>query len=435
MSVGPSGRRPRALILVENLAVPFDRRVWQEALTLEADGYEVHVICPRSAQHPRGHEVLDGVQIHRYPSPFEARRTAGYLLEYPIALASQLVLAARVRASGRIDVIQACNPPDLLFLVALPFRLLDRTRFVFDHHDASPELLIAKGRRPGSAIVRFATLLEGLTFRGAVVSIATNESYRRIAVSRGSMSPDDVFVVRSAPDLTRFAGASENADLRRGRRHLVAYVGVMGVQEGIEYLLDAARQVIARRGSDDVHFALAGGGPEFDRLVARSIELGLQDDVTFLGRVSEEELGQLLMTADVCVNPDEANEMNDISTMNKILEYMALGKPIVQFDLREGRVSAGDASLYARSNDADSFADCIELLLCDPGARAVMGRRGRERFESTFSWEHSAPHLLAAYARALAGPRRSALAALRARVRRGRRPAGALRPTSLPTRG
>jgi len=398
-------RRPHVLILVENLAVPFDRRVWQEARTLQSAGYDVDVICPRSKQHPKAEEILEGVRILRYASPFEARRTAGYLLEYPLALLSQLALAIKASRAGRIDIIQACNPPDLLFLVAWPFRLLTRTRFIFDHHDASPELLMAKGRRRGSRLVRFAELMERWTFSGATVSMATNESYRRIAIDRGRMSPEDVFVVRSGPDLARFAAAREDPAMRRGKKHLVAYVGVMGIQEGIDYLLDAADILVNRQGRTDVQFSLAGSGPEYSRVVARVAELGLEGNVSLLGRVSEEVLAALLTTADICVNPDEWNEMNDISTMNKILEYMALGKPIVQFDLHEGRVSAGDASLYAQPNDAQSLAQGIVELLDDPSKRGLMGKVGRVRFEEQFSWEHSAPALLAAYQRALTGSR------------------------------
>ncbi|WP_345044536.1 glycosyltransferase family 4 protein [Georgenia daeguensis] len=386
---------------MENLAVPFDKRVWQEARTLRDAGYDVNVICPRSSQHPQAHEVLEGVNIYRYASPFEARRAAGYLLEYPLALAAQLALALKVHRAGRLDVIQACNPPDLLFLVAQPFRLLSGTRFVFDHHDACPELMMAKGRHRGSLLVRLMERLERWTFATADVSIATNESYRRIAVERGGMAPEDVFVVRSAPTVSRFAHAREDPAVRRGKRHLVAYVGVMGIQEGIDYLLDAADLLVNRRGRRDIQFSLAGSGPEFTRLVARAEELGLQENVTFLGRISDEELATLLATADVCVNPDEANEMNDISTMNKIMEYMALGKAVVQFDLTEGRVSAGDASVYARPNDAASLADCIAELLDSPWRRARMGETGRARFMTRLSWEHSVPHLLAAYDRVL----------------------------------
>jgi glycosyltransferase involved in cell wall biosynthesis len=394
-------RPPRVLILVENLAVPFDKRVWQEARVLQSAGYDVNVICPRSAQHPEPHEVLDGVNIYRYASPFEARRPLGYLLEYPLALASQLALALKVHRAGRLDVIQACNPPDLLFLVAQPFRLFGRARFVFDHHDACPELMVAKGRQPGSLLVRLMERLERWTFATADVSIATNESYRRIAIERGGMAPEDVFVVRSAPTVGRFSAAREDPAVRRGKRHLVAYVGVMGIQEGIDYLLEAADLLVNGQGRRDIQFSLAGSGPEFGRLRARAEELGLEENVTFLGRISDEDLAALLATADVCVNPDEVNSMNNISTMNKIMEYMALGKAVVQFDLAEGRVSAGEASLYARPNDAGSLASCIAELLDDPGRRALMGETGRSRFLTQFSWEHSVPHLLAAYDRAL----------------------------------
>ncbi|WP_205739740.1 glycosyltransferase family 4 protein [Georgenia sp. SYP-B2076] len=386
---------------MENLAVPFDKRVWQEARTLRTAGYDVNVICPRSKEHPQTYETLDGVHIFRYASPFEAAGTAGYLLEYPMALAAQLRLALKVHRAGRIDVIQACNPPDLLYLVASPFRRLTGTRFIFDHHDASPELVVAKGHAGGSVLVRVVEMFERWTFAAATVSIATNESYRRIAIERGGMCPDDVFVVRSAPTVQRFDAARSDPALRRGKRHLVAYVGVMGVQEGIDYLLDAAKILVGRRGRDDVQFSLAGSGPDFPRLVARARALGLEENVTFLGRISDEDLASLLSTADVCVNPDEANEMNNISTMNKILEYMALGKAMVQFDLAEGRVSAGEASLYARPNDAESLADCIAELLDDPARRERMGEIGRSRFTGHLSWEHSVPALLGAYERAL----------------------------------
>ncbi|MCW2567836.1 MAG: glycosyl transferase [Mycobacterium sp.] len=388
------------LILVQNLPVPFDRRVWQEACALRDAGYDVSVICPRTAQHPVAHEVVDGVDVHRYRPVHEAAGLAGYLVEYTVALLAQSVLAWRVALSRRIRVVQACNPPDLLFLVALPLVLLLRARFVFDHHDVSPELLVAKGHGPRSAVVRLAYLLERLTFGTAVVSIATNGSYRHVAVTRGGMAPRDVFVVRSGPN-GAFGGAEPDPGRKHGRRHLVGYVGVMGVQEGIDHLLEAARIIVADRGRD-VTFALAGSGPETARLRARAEAMGLAGHVRFLGRIPDDELVSLLRTADVCVSPDEVNRMNDISTMNKIVEYMALGRPIVQFELREGRASAGDASLYASPNDPVSFADAICRLLDDAGLRERMGRCGRERFHRDLAWSHQVPQLLAAYDRALA---------------------------------
>ena len=388
------------LILVQNLSVPFDRRVWQEACALRDAGFEVSVICPSSEQHPATREQLDGIQIHRYPPRLEARGLVGYLLEYSVALTSMTVLAWRIAVRRRIDIVQACNPPDLLFLVAMPLVLLRGARFIFDHHDVSPELLMAKGHASNSSVVRLSRLLERLTFGCAVASIATNESYRDIAVDRGRMSTEDVFVVRSGP-ARGFDPVAPDPDLKRGRRYLVGYVGVMGIQEGIDLLLEAIRLIVTVHGRDDVVFALAGSGPEARRLKAKSEAMGLSEYVHFLGRVSDVELVRLLSTADVAVNPDEVNPMNDISTMNKIVEYMAVGRPIVQFDTREGRISAQESSLYAAPNDPGSLADAICRLLDDAELRAEMGARGRERFQDDLAWSRQVPQLIAAYSRAL----------------------------------
>jgi glycosyltransferase involved in cell wall biosynthesis len=392
----PSG----VLILVQNLPVPFDRRVWQEASALRDSGFDVTVICPTSEQYPATREEIDGVHIHRYRPRLEARSLGGYFLEYAVALGAMTLLAWRVTTRRRIDIVQACNPPDLLFLVAFPLVMLRGARFVFDHHDVSPELLMAKGKAANSWVVRLSRILERLTFGCAVVSIATNESYREVAISRGGMSAEDVFVVRSSPALG-FDPVAPDTALKRGRRYMVGYVGVMGVQEGLDLLLEAARLIVAQHGRHDIAFALAGNGPEAKRLRARSEAMGLSGHVYFLGRVSDAELLLLLSTADVCVNPDEVNPMNDISTMNKVVEYMALGRPIVQFDTREGRISASSSSLYAVPNDPASLAEAICRLLDDPELRAQMGARGRERFQEVLSWSRQVPNLLAAYDRAL----------------------------------
>jgi glycosyltransferase involved in cell wall biosynthesis len=386
--------------LVQNLPVPFDRRVWQEACALRDAGFDVTVICPSSEQHPASREELDGIHVRRYRPRLEARGLGGYLIEYAIALTAMTVLAWRVTARRPINIIQACNPPDLLFLVALPLVVLRRAKFVFDHHDVSPELLMAKGNRPDSWVIRLSRILERLTFGCAVVSIATNESYREIAVNRGGMSPEDVFVVRSGP-AHGFDPMPPDPQLKRGRRYLVGYVGVMGVQEGLDLLLDAAQVIVNKDGRQNISFALAGSGPEASRLRARSEAMGLSEHVHFLGRVPDAELLRVLSTADVCVNPDEVNPMNDISTMNKVVEYMALGRPIVQFDTREGRISAGSSSLYAAANDPTSLAEEICRLLDDPELRAEMGAEGRQRSQKVLSWSRQIPNLLAAYNRAL----------------------------------
>jgi glycosyltransferase involved in cell wall biosynthesis len=385
----------RVLILVENLPSPFDRRVWQEATALRDAGWVVSIVCPTGRGYEKRFERIDCIDIHRYPLPVEASGALGYALEYGAALFWSFVLAWKVLFGRGFDVIHACNPPDLFFLVGGFFKLLGK-KFVFDHHDINPELYEAKfGRR--DFLYRVMLALERWTFRTADVSIATNESYRAIAIGRGRMPPGRVFVVRSGPSLERMRIVPPVEALKRGRRYLVGYVGVMGRQEGIDLLLRAVRAIVHEHGRGDVHFGLVGGGTSLEGMQALARELGVADYVTFTGRVPDAVLLAMLNTADVCVNPDVANEMNDKSTMNKIMEYMSLGKPIVQFDLAEGRFSAQEASLYARRNDPADLAAKIIELLDDPERRARMGAFGRRRVENELEWRHEVPKLLAAY--------------------------------------
>ncbi|HEN47291.1 MAG TPA: glycosyltransferase WbuB [Mizugakiibacter sp.] len=390
-----TGKPRRVLIIVENLPVPFDRRVWQEATTLQQAGYEVSVICPTGKGYDRRTEVIDGIHIFRHGLPLEAEGALGYLLEYSTALFWELVLACKVLLGRGFDVIHACNPPDMIFFVGGLFKLFGK-RFVFDHHDINPELYQAKFGRE-DFFYRLMLRLERWTFRTADISIATNESYRRIAVERGGMDPNRVFVVRSGPDLRRLKVLPAVERHKHGRKYLVGYVGVMGKQEGIDLLLRAVRHIVVDLERNDVHFGLVGGGTELESLKVCAQTLGVQDFVTFTGRVPDQEMLEVLNTAEVCVNPDIANEMNDKSTMNKIMEYMALGKPIVQFDLTEGRFSAQGASLYARRNDERDFAEKILTLLDDEGLRAGMGRAGRMRVETELEWQYEAKKLLHAY--------------------------------------
>lgn len=381
--------------------MPFDRRVWQEATTLRDAGYDVSVICPAGEGDDRRFEVIGDIRVYRHRLPAEAAGALGYALEYGAALFWQSVLAWRVFFTRGFDAIHACNPPDTIFLVGLAFKLFGK-RFVFDHHDINPELYEAKfGRR--DVFYKLLLLLERLTFRTADVSIATNESYRRIAIERGRMHPENVFVVRSGPDLRRLRILPPDERLKNGRRYLVGYVGVMGKQEGIDILLRAAAHMVHRLKRSDIHFGLVGGGTELEAMKAYAGALGVADYVTFTGRVPEDELLAMLNTADVCVNPDIANEMNDKSTMNKIMEYMALGKPIVQFDLTEGRYSAQEASLYAERNSETDLARKIVDLLDDPERRRAMGAYGRRRVEAELAWTYEAPTLLLAYDRVFAG--------------------------------
>lgn len=391
--------RRRVLIIVENLPVPFDRRVWAEATTLVEAGYEVSVISPKLKGYAADYEEIDGVHVYRHPLREAGDSRFGYFREYASAISGQLRLAFRVRRERGVDIIHACNPPDLIFLVAGIFKLLFGVRFIFDHHDLCPELFEAKFSRKGflhSALLA----MERMTFALADVSIATNDSYREIAMRRGRMRPERVFVVRSGPRLDRMVIGAGDEALKEGRKHLVGYVGVIGKQEGLDLLIAAVSHLVGHIGRTDAHFAIVGDGPELPAIRKLAEEKGVGGYFTFYGRVPDEEFLRILNTADVCVNSDRCCAMNDKSTMNKILEYMALGKPIVQFDLTEGRRSAGGASLYARADNAADFAMKIDTLLGDPELRRDMGAIGRDRVVRQFNWSHSAPVLIRAYAKA-----------------------------------
>ena len=383
-------------MLVENLPSPFDRRVWQEALALRDAGYAVSIICPTGRGYEKRYEVIEGVHIWRYSLPTEGAGALGYAAEYSVALVKAFYLSLKVALVRGFDVVHACNPPDLFFLIGGFFKLFGK-KFLFDHHDANPELYEAKfGRR--DLFWKLMCWLERMTFRTADVSLATNESYRRIAVERGGMPPERVYVVRSGPSLERMRITAPDEKLKKGKRYLIGYVGVMGRQEGIDLLLRAARTLVFDLGRKDVHFGMVGGGTSLDEMQKLARELALSEYVTFTGRVPDVQMLAMLNTADICVNPDVANPMNDISTMNKVMEYMALGKPMVQFDLTEGRYSAQEASLYARRNDPADFAAKIAELIDDPQKRARMGAFGRRRVQEALEWRYEVPKLLAAYA-------------------------------------
>jgi glycosyltransferase involved in cell wall biosynthesis len=394
-----TGRARRVLIIVENLPVPFDRRVWAEATTLAASGAVVSVISPALPDYEAPYELIDGVHVYRHPISQSDDTAVGYLREYAGALYWQLRLAFRVRRERGVDVIHACNPPDLIFLVAFVFKALFGAIFIFDHHDLSPELYEAKFSRRG-LLWRLLRWAERLTFFLADTSIATNESYREIAIARGGMNPDDVFVVRSGPKLDKLEIRPPREELKKGAKFLIGYVGVIGRQEGIDLLIEAARQLLEKRGQGFAHFAIVGAGPKLEEMKRLAVDAGVAGAFTFYGRAPDDLLLDVLNSADICVNPDRACAMNDKSTMNKIMEYMALGKPIVQFDLTEGRRSAAGASLYAARDDAQDFAAKIEQLADQPAKRKRMGALGRERVANALSWTHSVPHLLAAYDRA-----------------------------------
>ncbi|MFJ1762266.1 glycosyltransferase family 4 protein [Amycolatopsis sp. NPDC088138] len=388
----------KALILVENLSVPFDRRVWQESTTLRDAGWEVHVICPQGTKRDTEAEaVIDGVHIHRYPLKAATGGPAGYLQEYGSALWHTLRLARKI---GPVDVVHACNPPDLLYLVA---KVLKRqgAKFIFDQHDLCPELYLSRFDRGQDLLYRGVCALERATYRAADVVISTNESYKQVARIRGGKRPEDVFVVRSAPVVERFHEVPVEPELKKGKPYLLAYLGVMGPQDGVDYALRALAKLRDEVGRTDWHAVFVGSGDAFDDMVALSAKLGLANQVEFTGRISDEDLVRYLSTADVCLSPDPLNPLNDVSTMNKVMEYMAMSKPIVSFELREARVSAGDAAVYAPANDETEFAALVSRLLDDPEERVRMGKLGQARVAGPLSWENSAKALIAAYEHAL----------------------------------
>lgn len=388
----------KVLIIVENLPVPFDTRVWKEACSLHENGYEVTVLCPKGKKHETGYECLGGVHIYRHPLPGEGNSPLSYVWEFSCALFWEFLFSWWIYLRHGFHVIQGCNPPDDIFLVALPFKALG-VKYIFDHHDANPELYLSKYERKGF-LYEAQVLLEKLTYRFSDVVMATNISYKDLAVTRGGIAPEDVFVVRNGPDLETFKAVSPNPALKYGKSYLVGYVGTMSVQEGLDILLDVALH-IKDMGRRDIHFTCVGGGPGLAALQRIVQDKNLTDTVNFTGRIPDEQLLDVLSTADVCVNPDKPCEMNDISTMIKIMEYMALAKPIVQFDLKEGRFSAGEASLYANNHDmVGDFADKILCLLEHPEDRKRMGDFGRRRVETELAWAFSVEKLLDAYERA-----------------------------------
>lgn len=393
----PAGR---ALILVEDLPVPFDRRVWAEAKTLRDAGWRMTVISPKGDGATRWHERLDGIEVFRYPLPTTAAGFVNHLLEYAVAIPATLLLAVLAWRGRRFDVLHACNPPDFFFPLGWLFQRLG-SAFVFDQHDLAPEVYVAQGGRRRGIVHRVLLWCERRTYRAADVVIATNETYRRFAVERGGVDPRRVFVVRSSPDPQRIHAVEANPSLLRGRRFLVAYLGTMGRQDGVDLFVEAAALIAAQR-PGEVRFVAMGGGGELQRLREMVGARGLQADVEFTGRVPDADVRAVLSTADVAISPDPANDFNEYCTMNKTLEYMATATPVVAFALEETRVSAADAAVYAPPNDPAGLARLVSELLDDPERRERMGRIGLERIRGPLSWEVSARALLEAYRAAVA---------------------------------
>ena len=388
----------RILIIVQNLPVPFDRRVWLECQALTSAGYRVAVVCPKGRGDP-AYEVVNSVELYKYRPYAPGGGKAGFVAEYVYSFLATAWTVLKARRSGPFAVIQACNPPDIFWPLALAFRVAEGTRFVFDHHDLCPELY--KSRFPDGPALPYQGLLalERRTHQAADHVVATNDSYREIAMTRGGKRAADVTVVRTGPDPLRMRRGAADPVLRRGRRFLAAYIGVMGPQDGVDNVVRAADIVVHKLGREDIAFTLIGSGDCFDDLVALRDELGLAGHVEFTGRAPDELVARILSTADAGLSPDPKNPLNDVSTMNKTMEYMAFQLPVVAFDLRETRVSAGEAAVYVQPNDEQAYAEAIVALMDDEQARGRLGRLGRARVEQELAWSHQEQNYLEVYRR------------------------------------
>ncbi len=385
------------MIIVQNLPVPFDRRVWLECKALRSAGYEVAVVCPKGPGDP-SYEEIDGVPIYKYKPYAPGGRKVGFVIEYVYSFLATARLVGRARRQGgKFDVLQACNPPDIFWPIGRWRRWRDGTRFVFDHHDLCPELY--ESRFPNGATLPYKGLraLEKATHRSADHVISTNDTYRRIAITRSGKANDEVTVVRTGPDPDKLKPGEPDESVKRGHTYLASYIGVMGPQDGVDIVVRAADEIVHRLGRTDIGFTLIGGGDSFDEVVALRDELGLGDHVEFTGRAPDDVVEKVMSSADVGLSPDPKNPLNDVSTMNKTMEYMAYALPVVAFDLQETRVSAGDAAVYVEPNDVEKYALAIVDLVDDEPRRRQMAALARRRVEQELAWKHQQKTYLAVY--------------------------------------
>jgi len=397
--MGGKKQQPGVLIVVQNLPVPMDRRVWLECQALAASGYRVSVICIKGPGDP-DYQLLDGVHIYKYRPAPEARGTAGFVWEFAYSWCRAAALSVRVWRRHGFDVLQACNPPDTYWLLGLLYRLAGK-RFVYDQHDLNPEVFLSRFGAPSGVVqraqYRLLLTLERLTYRFAHKVISTNESYREVAITRGHREPGDVTVVRSGPDTSVMRPAADVADVRNGRRYLACYLGIMGPQDGVDVLLEVIDHYVHALGRDDCQFALLGFGDCLDDLKVQCTSLGLDDYVTFTGRADSATIARYLSASDVGLSPDPLSPLNDVSTMNKTMEYMAFAVPVIAFDLKETRASGGDAVVYISPGDVEGFAKALGALLDDDEQRADAGVRARLRAAAALDWKPQARAYVGVY--------------------------------------
>lgn len=402
----------RVLMLLENNPYPQDPRVRNEAETLAAAGYEVSVIAPAGPRQPF-RERVGNVEVRRYRPPRAVPGALGYVWEYGYSLVAVWVLSLGVWLSRGVDVVHAHNPPDVFFIIGGMFRLFGK-KFVFDHHDLAPEMYTAKfGARARPLLVRLLVLCERMSCRLAHSVIATNESYRLMEMQRSAVPPDRITVVRNGPDLKRLVSVEPDQALRAKASIIFAYLGTLGVQDGVDYLLRALLHLKVDLHRTDWYCIIIGRGDALEDLMSLTSRLGLNEQIMFTGRaglIPDADLIRYISTADICVDPDPSNPFNDRSTMLKVMEYMTLGKPTVAFDLPEHRRTAGEAAVYVTPNDEPAFARALAALMDDPVRRQEMGRVGRHRVETVLAWPHSAHHLLESYRRLTGQPHRQVAA-------------------------
>lgn len=385
------------MILVQNLPVPFDRRVWLEATHLVSHGLRVTVICPSAEGYPVGRFYEQGVEIQRYKAPPEAESVLGYFWEYAVSISKMFHHLFSLSRRESIKVIQYCNPPDLLFLAAMPFKFLSKTKLIFDQHDLGPELMSAKGLSRFPFMSTLALAIEKASYKIADHVISTNQSYAAKAIERGKKPEHEVFVVRSGPKRTWADLARQNEGFREGHKFQIGYIGVMGYQDGVDLLLRAI-QLLVHQFRIDVFLTLAGGGTELNNLKKIADELKINDNVKFYGKVRDDQLlKDLIKSSDICVATDRDSELNNLSTMNKIIEYMALSKPMVLFEAKESRFSAASAAIYVEPDNYEKLAEEIASLLKNKAKMSQMGNTGRERFLHELCWENQQSALDSAY--------------------------------------
>lgn len=394
-----AGRKRSCVIIVENLSVPFDRRVWQEAQALNKAGWQVAVICPSSARHPEKFEEIDGIAIYRHRLPLEAKGRYAFLLEYAFALFHELRLLIKIYLGPGFEVIQACNPPDLIFLVALPFKLFGK-RFIFDHHDVVPELFHIKFKQTGF-FHRLLIWCEWLTFKSANLVISSNETLRAIAVDRGGKRPEDVVAVYGIPDRKNFYRVEPDGRIRNGRKFALGYVGIIADQDGLDHVIHAVNHLLRHLGYVDFQVIIVGDGPSLPAVRALCRALAVDDHVTFTGYLSGDRLRQHISTFDIGLIPDPVNEFNDKISMNKVFEYSTLGIPIVAYPLTETKRLLGDAAVYAKSPDPSGLAAACLGLMSDDALRESCARRANYRAREWFSWEREANKYVKAFEKVL----------------------------------